>query len=341
MSESDYLSSLMGAGKPYGFSPFSHYSWLHRIAQRLLEGSPDVRGLFGKDPFAGEVPKYCRISLNALTPNSLSESRRTGEPWLVRKCGVMMTPRMSNPNVYKYWLSPPELFHPDNLFYRRESPALSALLRAVESGMPLREAVRVQSDIYEEEVARFWEAFVPMVAQDRGDYTRVDAIAEQVRTRFGEEGVLRFERIAERYVHVLRTKLEPYFFGKAEPRIKKAWSMTLHLLVQEMILDGEEAYEDMLRHPDRAAERSERTTQESQLHFLGVVRNETLRFHGRTLRIARRMTNVFEEPIPGLMEFRDLLTRQKPADETWLPEIVRTDSGEWHCDNFSEATPGP
>jgi hypothetical protein len=62
-----------------------------------------------------------------------------------------------------------------------------------------------------------------------------------------------------------------------------------------------------------------------------------VRYHARTLRIARRMTNVFEEPIPGLLEYRDLLTAQKPAEETWLPDVARTDSGEWRCEDFREA----
>jgi Lipase maturation factor len=339
MTESDYLSSVMGAGKPYGFSPFSHYSWLHRIAQRLLEGSPDVLALFGEDPFAGQVPKYCRVSLHALTPAGLSEARKSGEPWRVQKCGTLISARENNPNVYKYWLSPPELFHPDNMFYRHMSPALKALLATVQAGTPLREAVRVESDIRAEEVARFWDEFVPLVATDRGSYERVDGVAAALYAHFGEEDVLRQERIAERYVYVLRTRLEPYFFGNAEPRLKKGWNMILHLLAQEMILDGEQAYAEMLAHPERAAERAARTTPESQLHFLGVVRNETLRYHGRTLRIARRMTNVFEEEIPGILEFRDLLTRQKPAEEVWLPELVLTESGEWRCDNFGEASP--
>lgn len=332
MSESDYLSSLMGAGKPYGFSPFSHYSWLHRVAQRLLEGSPSVRALFRTDPFSGEAPKYCRVSLHALAPRPLREARRTGEPWQVRRLGTLLAPRTHSETVYKHWLSPPELLHPDNLFWRRSSPALNALLRAVERGTPLRDAVRVESDLTADEVRRFWGEFVPHVAQDRGDFTRVDAIAASLRAHFGEEGVLRMERIAERYVHVLRTRLEPYFFGKREPRIKQAWSMHLHLWVQEMILDGEAGYEALLEHPENAAARVAQSTPESQLHFIAVVRNETVRYHGRTLRIARRLTNVFEVPIPGIIDFRDLLVQHKPDDETWLPSYGRSESGEWLCE---------
>jgi hypothetical protein len=335
MSESDYLSSLMGAGKPFGFSPFGRYSWLHRIMQRLLEGSPDVRALFGRDPFDGQVPKYCRISLVALTPASLSHARKSGEPWLARDLGVLFAPRENNPNVYKYWLSPPEMFHPDSLFFRRVSPALVRVLAACEAGTPLREAVRVESDISAEEVARFWREFVPLVSEGRGNYARVDEVAAALRARFDEQSILRMERIAERYVHVLRTKLEPYLYGGKEPRIKMVWSLTFHFIVQEMLLDGEQAYEALWRHPELASARAEKTTQESQLHFVGVVRNETLRYHGRTLRIARRLTTAFDEGIPGILDYRDLLSRERPIEELWLPDWSRTDSGDFRSADFA------
>ncbi|HEX6245871.1 MAG TPA: lipase maturation factor family protein, partial [Polyangiales bacterium] len=338
MSESDYMASMVGAGKPYGFSSFSHHTWLHRAMQRLLEGSPDVRGLFANDPFDGQTPKYCRVRLQALAPASLREARETRKPWLVRDAGVLFRPRTNNPNVFKHWLSPPELFHPDNLHQRRTSPALRNLLRAHAAGTPLRDAIRIDSDIRSDEVERFWSEFVPAVAIDRGSYARVEAVAEQLQQRFDEDSLRRMERIAERYVHVLRTRLEPYFFGTETPRIKKAWSMTLHLLAHEMILDGEQGYLEMLAHPERAAERAERTTLDSQIHFIGVVRNETLRYHGRTLRIMRRITTLFDEPIPGILEYRDLLSQAKPAEELWLPDYVRTESGEWRSEVFQDTS---
>ena len=59
--------------------------------------------------------------------------------------------------------------------------------------------------------------------------------------------------------------------------------------------------------------------------------------HWRTLRIASRMTNVFEDDIPGLIAYRALLTRTAPAGETWVPEVTRSDSGVWRCHNFQSA----
>ena len=37
--------------------------WYQRFCDRLLEGSPSVRGLLAADPFAGTPPKYVRATL--------------------------------------------------------------------------------------------------------------------------------------------------------------------------------------------------------------------------------------------------------------------------------------
>jgi hypothetical protein len=252
----------------------------------------------------------------------------------VRHVGVLFAARTRNPLVFAHWLSPPELFHPDALHWRRISPALRGMLRAVSAGVPLDQAVCLASDLGADEVATFWTEFVPAVARTRGDLAAADETARLVRARFGDQAVLRFERIAERYANMLRSRLEPHFFGKLEPRIGKRSNFRFHLLLHELILDGRERFVQVFADPGLAAARGESQTPESSLHFIAVVRNETVRFHGRTLRIARRMTNVFEQEIPGILEFRDLLSQATPVDEAWLPDCQRSDSGVWRCENF-------
>jgi hypothetical protein len=332
MSESDYLASLVGGSKVYGFSPFSHYSWLHRLVERLLEGEPTVRSLFAVAPFADAPPRYVRISLRALTPASLQTKTRSGQSWHVRHVGTLLSARERDPLVFRHWLSPPELFHPDALHWRRVSPALREMSSALAGGMPVDGAVCVGSDLRADEVTRFWAEFVPLVASTRGDLAAADETSRQVHARFGTQAVLRFERLAERYAFLLRSRLEPHFFGKLEPRIAKRSNFRFHLLLHELILDGRESFAQVLASPGLAAART--VTEQTELHFITVLRNETVRFHGRTLRIARRMTNVFEQEIPGILEFRDLLSRAIPVDEVWLPDCRRSDSGVWRCDNF-------
>jgi len=335
MSESDYLGSIVGAGKPIGFSPFSHFSWLHRVAERLLEGEASVLGLLGHNPFPQKPPRYVRVSLRALSPTSQEERAKTGEHWRTRHLGVAFQARERSALPYRYWLAPPELFHPDLVHYRKKSPALTAIVTAHARGVEAREAVRLESDLRAQEVERFWAEFVPLVATRRGDFDAVDDVAAELAARFDKEAVLRFERIAERYAYLLRRRLEPHYYGDEQPRIDdKRSNFRFHLLLHEIILDGEEAYEATLAEPGRAAARAAAQTDETALHFIGVVRNETIRYHGRALRIARRMTNVVEPFIPGILEFKDLMTRKAPPDEAWLPACERDDGGEWRCEGF-------
>lgn len=333
MSESDYLASLVGAGKPFGFSPFSHASWLDRLAERLLEGEPSVLALLGHDPFAGRAPKYVRVSLRALTPAS-DEERARGERWRVRELGVALAPRTESELVTQHWLPPPELFHPDFVHWRKKSPALREMARAFAAGEAHELAVCRASDLSPSEVARFWDEFVPLVASTRGDFERVDETARELRARFGAEQPLRFERLVERYAYLLRLRLEPHFYGDAQPKLAKRSNFRFHLLIHECILDGRARFEAMLREPGLAVARAEQQTDASALHLIGVVRNRVIRYHGRALRIARRMTNAVEPFIPGILEFKELMTEHVPEDERWLPECARSEDGAWRCPGF-------
>jgi Lipase maturation factor len=331
MSESDYLGSLVGAGKVIGFSPFSHYSWLDRLSQRLLEAEPSVLALLGHNPFPARAPKFVRVSLRALSPAGVGAPQR----WRVRHLGVAFAARSLDPLPWKHWLPPPELFHPDFVHWRKKSPALADMVREQQDGNA--DAVLVRSDLTREEVDGFWVDFVPHVASGREDFLRVDALASQAEARWGKAQLLRFERLAERYAYLLRLRLEPYFYGDAQPKLEKRSNFRFHLLLHELILDGREAYEAMLREPSKVAERAQHVSDRSLLTFSAVIRNTTLRYHGRALRIARCMTNVVEPKIPGILEFKDLITEAVPPDETWLPVSQREDNGVWQCPDFVEA----
>jgi hypothetical protein len=46
------------------------------------------------------------------------------------------------------------------------------------------------------------------------------------------------------------------------------------------------------------------------------------------------MTNVAEPFIPGILEFKDILTEAVPPDEVWLPDCRRSPEGEWSCEGL-------
>ena len=55
--------------------------WLIRMLQRLLEGSPEVRGLLKGDPFPGEPPRYVRATVYDYRFTTSPERARTGAWW--------------------------------------------------------------------------------------------------------------------------------------------------------------------------------------------------------------------------------------------------------------------
>ncbi len=55
--------------------------WFLALAQRLLEGSPDVLALLGKNPFPEKPPRYLRARIYRYHFTSLAEYRRTGHWW--------------------------------------------------------------------------------------------------------------------------------------------------------------------------------------------------------------------------------------------------------------------
>jgi predicted DCC family thiol-disulfide oxidoreductase YuxK len=55
--------------------------WLVNFAVKLLEGSPEVRGLLEADPFQRTVPKYVRGVLYDYSFTNAEERRRTGNWW--------------------------------------------------------------------------------------------------------------------------------------------------------------------------------------------------------------------------------------------------------------------
>ena len=55
--------------------------WIVNFAVKLLEGSPDVRGLLEADPFGGKAPQYVRAVLYEYSFTDAEERRRTGNWW--------------------------------------------------------------------------------------------------------------------------------------------------------------------------------------------------------------------------------------------------------------------
>ena len=66
--------------------------WFGQFCERLLEGSPDVLGLLGADPFPRKPPKYIRAELYDYRFTNLAERRATGDWWQREYLGLYLAP---------------------------------------------------------------------------------------------------------------------------------------------------------------------------------------------------------------------------------------------------------
>jgi hypothetical protein len=340
ISHCDYLSGIVGTGKVFGHTAFSHYSWLHRLGQRLIEGEPSVLALMGHNPFPGLPPRFIRVSIRALTPTSIETKRATGEYWEVRHVGVVFPPMSADPLTWTHWLPPPELFHPEFMQRRRRCAALRAMRAAFDRGVPHEEAVRVDSDIRADEVKMFWRDLVPAIAATRGDWQRIHESAAEIRRRFDRGSLLRLERIAERYAFILRVRMEPHLYGDRLPKMPKRSGLRLHFLAHEIILDGREFFETVMRDAGQAVARAERQTEATSLHLVSIFRHEIINYHALTLRISQSLTpldDVDKNMLIGILELRDFICTLKPEGESWIPVCKVDARGEWELDGFETA----
>jgi predicted DCC family thiol-disulfide oxidoreductase YuxK len=66
--------------------------WFVNFAVKLLEGSPEVRGLLEADPFQGRSPRYVRAMLYDYTFTDAGERRETGNWWKREARGQYLPP---------------------------------------------------------------------------------------------------------------------------------------------------------------------------------------------------------------------------------------------------------
>lgn len=77
------------------FASLSHYRnnpWLYQLVVRMLQGSPDVLGLFKNNPFPEGPPKMIRAQFYEYHFNDLEDHRATGNWWKRRYIGLYAPP---------------------------------------------------------------------------------------------------------------------------------------------------------------------------------------------------------------------------------------------------------
>lgn len=84
MPRLDWQLWFAALGSPHG--------WFLEFAQRLLEGSPEVRRLLARDPFPDAPPRYLRAILFRYRMTHRDERAATGDWWARERLGLYLPP---------------------------------------------------------------------------------------------------------------------------------------------------------------------------------------------------------------------------------------------------------
>ena len=337
--DGSFYGAYVGDGSPY--TSWTRSTALDRTAQRLLENEPVIVRMFDENPFPDGPPGLVRVSALAMTPTSNARRRATGEWWHVRRLGVLVPARGRETWPERYTHPVPELFHPDWVNFKRRAPALQAIVQAYRQGMDPDQAILQGSDLGADDVRSFWEEFVPAVVVARGDFSRHQERADALKDRFGIDGIVRFERILERYAWLLRVRTERYQYADSKPTIPIESTFRYHLLLQEMVTDGREAYRSLLAHPETAAARAERSSDATQLWTLTLLRHDLMMYHVCAFRWLKMMTDAHEYKIPGIFEFVPLMLSIVPPGEVYRPHTQMLPNGEHVIDGLYPPSEAP
>jgi hypothetical protein len=325
-NDASFYGAYVGDGAPY--TSWSRSSALDRGAQRLLENDPQFLTGFSGNPFPDAPPQLVRVGVVAMTPTSLARRRATGEWWHVRRLGEIVPARGRESWPDLQALPVPELFHPDWTNFKRQAPALQAIVRAYQNGMPPDAAIIQDSDLTAADVQAFWQEFIPALSVDRGDYAGHALRAEALRAQFGMHGLQRNERILERFVWLLRSRTERYQYADSQPTIPIESTFRFHMFLHEIVGDGREALLAMLEQPQTAAARVATSTDERQLWALTLLRHDIVMYHVCVFRWLKMLADAHEYKVPGIFEYMPLLLSLVPPSEEFRPHPLKLPDGE-------------
>jgi hypothetical protein len=330
--DASFFGAYVGDGSPY--TSWTRSSAVDRTAQALLRNEPLVTDRFAENPFASEPPKLVRVSALAMTPTSLATKRATGEWWHVKRLGVSVPARglESWPDRYAYPV--PELFHPDWVSFKRRAPSLSAILTAHQRGMHPDQAIVQSCDLTADDVRLFWREFVPELQVDRGDTARAKERAAALTARFGMDGLVRNERILERFAWLLRARTDRYQYADSKPTIALESTFRFHMFLQEVVCDGRDAYLALLAQPETAAARAERSSDALQLWALMLLRYDLVMYHVCVFRWINMIAAAYEYKAPGIFEYTPLLQSIVPDEEDYRPFTHKLANGEHTIDGL-------
>jgi Lipase maturation factor len=326
MFDASFFGSMIGDGTPYAC--YTRTSWLERLCQRIMEREPSVMRLIGADPFPDGPPRLMRVSLTGMTPTHPNVRRATGELWHVQRLGVIVPACEKDSFAEDVSIPEPEVFHPDWVGYKRRSAPLRALQAAFEAGADPDQAVLAHSDLTAEDVRLFWQEFVPAARRNGQDFVLFPARAAELAERFGRRQLVRFERVLERFAWLLRVRTERHQFADAEPKLPIESNFRYHMFLQELVMDGAQAYRAYLGSVERVVERLATSNDPDQIWALAMLRPTQMAAHVLFMRWSTTNPELLAQ-IPGIFEYHAVLSKCVLEQEEFAIDFVKLPDGEY------------
>jgi Lipase maturation factor len=324
--DSSFYGAYLGDGTPY--TSWTRSSAVDRTVQHLLRNDPLALAQFAANPFPDAPPDLVRVGAVVMTPTSMATHRATGDWWHVRRLGLLLPARGPEHWPERYAYPVPELFHPDWVSFKRRAPALQAIVRAYQNGMEPDQAIIQDSDLTADDVRAFWQEFVPAISIARGDFSRLKERADVLQAKLGIDGIVRFERILERFAWLLRTRTERYQYADSKPTIPIESTFRFQMFLHEAVTDGRDAYLALLAQPETAAARAERSSDALQLWALALLRYDLVMYHVCVFRWQKMLADSYEYKVPGIFEYVPLLISIVPPDEVFRPHTQKCPDGD-------------
>jgi hypothetical protein len=337
MDSGSLFGSLFPMSNPYTIG--TRVGLFDLIVQRLLADDPKVLCHFGHNPFPDRPPRWIRVGLIAMTATRPAELRATGQWWHVRRVGTFIPARGIESWPERVLIPHPELFHPDLLHWKRRALPLQKLSAAHASGLDPDQAVLVESDLTPDDVDRFWNELVPRLSDPWADWEHFHERAAQLSAQFGAEGLLRLERVLERYVWLLRDVSTPLRDDEQSGKLASISNYRFQMILHELVCAGRETYRACLAEPSRVAAHTEQSTDATQLWTLGMFRYDQLMAHVRVFRSSEMGLRNVKDGLPSFFEYYPFLVAIVPPDETFKPEFVKHPDGEHTIAGFYPPPP--
>jgi hypothetical protein len=211
----------------------------------------------------------------------------------------------------------PELWHFDALFWRRRSTLAPLIERARTGAEDPEQLALLGSDLSAEDVQRFWNEFVPLIAGARDEFDNLPAIVREVRARFTRKQRRALYRVLGRLSLVLVAKLEPlYLHHGLSPEIPVRTYFHLWMLVHHVLGLGRDAYLAAVADPLSVNAHVPQLTNETGLFALCVFRFEEITFDAQKLRLLEQYFHPHDQA-----EKRRLHEQLKNEDDTSLSPI--------------------